>query len=236
MQEIETDFEIIRNKLKTIRRLKNLTQEEFAKSIGVTRSVLGQMEIGKNNPTVSMIQAVVSKYSIDANLILSESIAVEDLEELIDRQKPTNHTAYEVNEPAVPYGKQKPIPLIPFDALASPGRGELGFMENQAESFYIVPEFAKADYLIRVKGSSMFPKFYPGEIIACQRLEAKSFVQWNHPHVLDTTQGLIVKNIMPGKDDEHWIMNSENKDYPDFEIHKSEVYSRSRVLGSIRLY
>lgn len=62
----------------------------------------------------------------------------------------------------------KGIPLIPLHAMAGVLRGEISVLEYECEQ-YVVPAFKGADFLIPVKGNSMFPTYQSGDIVACQR-------------------------------------------------------------------
>lgn len=129
----------------------------------------------------------------------------------------------------------KGIPLIPLHAMAGVLRGEISVLEYECEQ-YVVPAFKGADFLIPVKGNSMFPTYQSGDIVACQRTPMSSvFFQWNKPYVLDTAQGAIIKRIRPGVDDEHVQIVSDNTDYLPFYLHKSEIYAVALVVGIIRL-
>ena len=129
----------------------------------------------------------------------------------------------------------KGIPLIPLHAMAGVLRGEISVLEYECEQ-YVVPAFKGADFLIPVKGNSMFPTYQSGDIVACQRTPMSSvFFQWNKPYVLDTAQGAIIKRIRPGVDDEHVQIVSDNTDYFPFYLHKSEIYAVALVIGIIRL-
>lgn len=44
-----------------------------------------------------------------------------------------------------------------------------------------------------IKGDSMSPRYESGDEIACRKIDQARFVQWGKPHVLDTTQGIIIK-------------------------------------------
>lgn len=130
---------------------------------------------------------------------------------------------------------KKGIPLIPLHAMAGALRGEISVLEHECEQ-YVVPAFKGADFLIPVKGNSMFPTYQSGDIVACQRTPMSSvFFQWNKPYVLDTAQGAIIKRIRPGVDDEHVQIVSDNTDYLPFYLHKSEIYAVALVIGIIRL-
>jgi repressor LexA len=100
----------------------------------------------------------------------------------------------------------------------------------------MVPDFAPADFLIKVRGSSMYPKYAAGDIIACKRIQMDTFIQWNKTHVLDTSQGVLLKRILKGDTPDKWILRSDNKDFLDIEITpSSDVYSISIIIGLIRL-
>lgn len=143
---------------------------------------------------------------------------------------------YSVEEPLALYGKIKTIPLIPIDALAGLAPGELVIKDSDIESRYTVPDFAKADFLIRVKGGSMYPKYSSGDVLACKKVSKTDFIQWNKTYVIDTSQGVLVKRILKGKDDKHWILRSENKDYQDIDVNpEKDIHHINIVIGVIRL-
>jgi phage repressor protein C with HTH and peptisase S24 domain len=139
-----------------------------------------------------------------------------------------------VSEPQTLY--KKGIPLIPHSAIAGKGSGELVIQESEIEQRYFVPEFSKADYLIRVKGSSMYPKYSAGDVLACVKMDKTKFIQWNKTYVLDTTQGIMVKRIIKGISKKDWILRSDNKDYDDIDVTvDNDVHHISLVIGVIRL-
>lgn len=130
---------------------------------------------------------------------------------------------------------EKGIPLIPVDAMAGFATGESSIMENTTERF-IVPSFEGADYLITVKGYSMYPRYNSGDIVACRKLTLNNiFFQWNKVYVLDTVQGALIKRIRKGKDDSHVLLVSDNNDFEPFELKKSEINAIAIVMGVIRL-
>lgn len=128
------------------------------------------------------------------------------------------------------------LPLIPSDAFGGIGfNTDNTFMDKDIEQRYVIPEFEnKADFLIRVKGSSMQPKYSSGDIVACKMIKELVFVQWNKPYVINSaTQGIMIKRLHKGQDDKHITCKSDNKDYPDFEIPLKEVVNIALVIGVI---
>ena len=130
------------------------------------------------------------------------------------------------------------IPLIPIDAVAGfNGWDENGVAELDC-AHYDVPDFeaAHADFLIRVSGSSMYPKYSSGDILACRKIDEITFIQWGKIYVIDSRQGAMVKRLFPIEGDSAMLLcKSDNPNYPPFELPKEEIRSISIVVGAIRL-
>ncbi len=135
------------------------------------------------------------------------------------------------------YFVPKGIPLIPIDAMAGFGTGSMQVMAYDTGS-YIVPEFSElnVDFMIRVKGSSMYPKYNSGDLVACKKLYISDvFFQWNKVYVLDTEQGALIKRVKKGTKDQCVKLVSDNENYDPFELHLSKIYAVALVVGVIRL-
>ena len=131
------------------------------------------------------------------------------------------------------------LPLITVDAIAGfPSDNDKGVLVHDCDT-YNIPEFAAkgAQYLIRVSGSSMYPKYSNGDILACRKVESVTFFQWGKVYVLDTCQGALVKRLFEDKTNaDNVICHSDNSDnYPDFTLPKSEIRTLSIVVGVIRM-
>lgn len=136
----------------------------------------------------------------------------------------------------IPSTNDEGVPLIPLEAFAGFGSGAVQVMEYEAQR-YVVPEFTEmhVDFMIRIKGSSMYPKYNSGDIVACKKLALNDvFFQWNKVYVLDTDQGAIIKRIKPGSDEEHITLKSDNESYDPFELHTSRINAIALVVGVIR--
>ncbi|QHN64877.1 S24 family peptidase [Bergeyella cardium] len=131
--------------------------------------------------------------------------------------------------------EQEGIPLIPTDAMAGIANGEISILELDCER-YVIPMFRGADYLISVKGSSMIPKYSSGDVVACKRVPMQDiFFQWNKVYVLDTNQGAIIKRVAKSEQEDHIKIVSENPKYEPFDLHLSQIYAISIVIGVVRL-
>lgn len=84
-----------------------------------------------------------------------------------------------------------------------------------------------------VTGDSVQLYLHPGDEVACLRVNEATFLQWGRIHVLDNSQGVVIKKIY---DDENGVRSvSLNEDYPPFVIPKNEIYSYNHVVGLLRL-
>lgn len=126
------------------------------------------------------------------------------------------------------------IPLITANAMAGMFTGDIQVLEHECDR-YVVPLFRGADFLIPVKGSSMYPKYNSGDIVACKKLPIDTFFQWNKVYVLDTDQGPLIKRIQQGSDKDALLIVSDNEKYVPFELKRQNIYNIALVLGVIRL-
>ena len=125
-------------------------------------------------------------------------------------------------------------PRIPYDAEAGSLTDAVnGVTEIQCERLSVVTAFPKYDFTIRVTGRSMEPIYFSGDEVACLRVNESQFLQWGRVHVLDTSQGVVIKRIYETGDSIR--CSSFNPEYPDFNVPKSEIRSYNLVVGALRL-
>lgn len=178
-------------------------------------------------------------YQSDLPIIKGEMTsnqAKQKLEEIRNRNniKPTN-TEYPVLTHAPKDSNQEfeTRPRIPFDAAA----GYLSLAidsvaASECERLPVIPVFPRYDFTIVARGDSMTPEFQSGDELACAFVKESAFIQWGRVHVLDTAQGIVLKKIFDGK--KNIVCKSINKEYPDFEVPKDEIYHIAIVVGLIR--
>ena len=126
------------------------------------------------------------------------------------------------------------LPRIPYDAVAGSLTDAVdGITEYQCERVPVVAAFPKYDFTIRVSGRSMEPMYFSGDELACLRVNESRFLQWGRVHVLDTTQGVVIKKIYENGDSIRCV--SFNPEYPDFNVPKADIRSYNLVVGALRL-
>jgi SOS-response transcriptional repressor LexA len=128
----------------------------------------------------------------------------------------------------------KTLPRIPYDAAAGSLTDMVeGVTEYGCERIPVIPAFPKYDFTIRVTGRSMEPYYFSGDEVACLRINESQFIQWGRVHVLDTTQGVVIKRIYENGDSIRCA--SFNPEYPDFNVPKEDIRSYNLVVGALRL-
>lgn len=140
-------------------------------------------------------------------------------------------------EQAPYYINPKGIPLVNVTAIGGFGNSKFAIEQKDVKSYYVIPKFQhkKIDFMIEVEGSSMYPKYNSGDVVACKIINEQSFIQWNKTHVIATKdQGIIIKRIKKGENGS-LLMVSDNKDYDPFPVPTEEIEGIALVVGVIRL-
>jgi phage repressor protein C with HTH and peptisase S24 domain len=219
---------LIKQRILQLLEKEGISQYEFYKRTGITRGILSQ-DNGINESNMMRILAYYTNLNVNW-LIKGEGAMFITEDKHPEQEKSDNfHLAIHTEK------QNEGIPLIPIEAMAGIFTGENIINEYECDR-YVVPAFKGADFLITVKGSSMYPKYSSGDIVACQRVPMSDlFFQWNKVYVIDTNQGALIKRINPGSDKDHVLIVSENKDYPPFELPYTSIHGVAIVVGVIRL-
>jgi phage repressor protein C with HTH and peptisase S24 domain len=203
---------------------------DFAKILGKTPSYISETLNGKREISEQFIRYIGDKFRfINTEWLLGVS------QDMIVQL--SNTMIYDGGGQEQP--KYKTVPLLPIDAVAGfPSEDIMGINYADCEQ-YRVPEFEMSgcEFIIRVSGSSMYPKYSNGDLLACKKIQAITFFQWGKVYVLDTVQGALVKRLFEDKENpDNIICQSDNKEnYPAFSLPKNEIRSLSIVLGVIRM-
>lgn len=213
-------------------RIKEFSEKEntpigtIERSIGASKGVLSRAIASGTDVQSKWLEKIVENYPlISVNWLLTGK--GEMLQSEYDKnQIPIAHKSQD---------SKSGIPLIPISAMAGAFTGDMQVLYHECET-YDIPCFRDADFLISVKGDSMFPTYRSGDIVACRKLiKDNLFFQWNKVYVLDTDQGALIKRIKPGKDEENIMIVSDNESYDPFNLHISHIYNIALVIGLIRI-
>lgn len=87
-----------------------------------------------------------------------------------------------------------------------------------------------AEMAISITGDSMSPEYPNGSRVIIKKVNEKAFLEWGRAYVLDTCNGIVIKNIYPGEREGYIKCVSINPSYPPFEISYADVNGFWRVL------
>jgi len=123
-------------------------------------------------------------------------------------------------------------PRIPMTAAAGSLCGfEDSIKSYDCEQIPVVKALPRYDFTMLVKGDSMEPKFQSGDEIAICKVN--DVIEWGKTYVLDTRDGAVLKRLYDAG--EKYRCVSYNKEYPDFEVNKIDIFAVYRVVGLIRI-
>lgn len=203
----------VKDRLVAFIKHKGLSQSRFEKSVGLSNGFVNNISKGIGADKLQRILCVYPDLNSDW-LLNGVGDMVISKEQFFDK----NNTR----------------PRIPYDAAAGTLTETVeGVAEYQCEQVPIIGVFPRYDFTIRIVGRSMEPEYFAGDEVACLRVNEKRFLQWGRVHVLDTTQGIVIKRIYDNGD--YIVCKSFNPEFPDFSIPKEDIRSYNLVVGSIRL-
>lgn len=186
---------------------KNMNVAQFQASIGVSRAYV--QNLGKTIG-IPIAERIKSKYpEINLNwLHFGEGDMIES----------NNERSSDIEL----------IPVVPTSAQA----GNLSeFIDgiSSAECEYMVSPIKGVTLAINIYGDSMSPEYPNGSKALVKKINEEAFIDWGNTFVLDTCNGVVIKNIFP--DDDGYIRcHSINPKYPDFKVKISDIYGWYKVL------
>lgn len=128
------------------------------------------------------------------------------------------------------------VPLIPVHAFAGNITESLEDAVFADECEKIISPVSSAQWAMAISGDSMEPQFADGSIVFITRINDVAFIPWGHPMILDTENGVLLKNLYPTEDDEYVEARSNNPKYPAFRIPKSSIRGIYRVINVSKFF
>lgn len=200
---------------------KGITKYKFYQETGITRGVLDQNN-GMSEENTARILAYFPEISPEWLLTgIGPMLRSEVMAKAI---KTGNDTT-------------EGYPLIDISVAAGFGSVKFNIEKRDVKDYYIIPKFRdlKIDFMIEVYGSSMYPKYMSGDIVACTIIRDSKFIQWNKVHIIATTeQGLLLKRIRE-HDTASIMAVSDNPEFPPFKIPLDEITGIALVVGIVRI-
>ena len=124
------------------------------------------------------------------------------------------------------------VKQVPLLSTAAHGGSLIGFDDaNNIQCEMIMSPVSNADIALTVAGDSMSPEYPNGCRVFIRRINEAAFLDWGCTYVLDTINGVVIKNIFPMEGDESKVVcRSINPNYPDFAVSKTDVRGWYKVV------
>lgn len=214
---IGTD-EDVRGRIRQFITLEGLTQDEFARNVGISPQNLGQVLKGNRGVPKNLVSKIIAAYPkiYDQWLLLGlGEMLVED-------------NVYEEEE-------ENTKPRLPLTAAAGVLSDYLGgVLAHECEQMPIIRSMPDYDFTMIVKGNSMEPKYEGGDEIACKQVQKT--IEWGKTYVLATRDGAVLKRLYKSENgDGVRCVSYNHEEYPDFEVSADDILGVYRVVGLIRI-
>ena len=125
------------------------------------------------------------------------------------------------------------VPAIPLSAAG----GSLRDISCEGVIPYetVVSPVNNADFAIGVYGDSMAPTYPSGSRVFIRKIDHNSFISWGSVFVLDTINGIYIKEVQRGHNEEYIRCVSHNQSgrYPDFEMPIRDIFGMYRVIACV---
>ncbi len=113
--------------------------------------------------------------------------------------------------------------------------------ENKVVEYVNIPHFRDC-YGLTVYGESMYDRYKPGDIIFVKQILHTSDIEFGRCYVIITASDRLLKAVYPSKQGDGYLklcsLNSRlnpsgEREYPDREIHKSDILYLYKVVGKL---
>lgn len=207
---------------------KGLTVQSFEKTVGLSNGAVSKMGDNTRRSTIDKI----SNFFGDLNknwLLTGEG-------EMLIGEYPTGNdiTIHKRDTGKKVNVKSEYITyLLPMSAMGGSLTGFASPSVFLKDCETIISPIENVDFAITVYGDSMSPEYPSGSRILIKKINPNIFIDWGKTYVLDTPNGVIVKEVHECREKEgHIKCHSINPDpkFSDFDVPLSEVYGMYRVL------
>lgn len=121
------------------------------------------------------------------------------------------------------------VPLLPISAQGGMSESVQDILKD-VECEKVLCPVKGVDFALTINGDSMSPEYPRGCNVFAQRINDASFIEWGSTYVLDTANGLLVKNVFPCKEGEDKVLcRSVNQNYAEFAVANSDIRAWYKV-------
>lgn len=236
----------IHARIKEIRQVSGLSQEEFATSVGLKRANYAQIEGGKQYPTLETISNIVRNYNKSYDWVI-------DGKEIAPNPAP--NVAPILLKEGKKAGSFPALNMPKFITVNSDNEENTLFVTAKAAAGYLNgyedPEYRDTLQVINlpglqgqshrafeIKGQSMIPTHHSGSIAIGRFVESFNDIRDRRVYILVTKEGIVLKRVLNRiQEDNKLILISDNenkREFPTYTVTPDEVmeiwYWRASII------
>lgn len=144
-------------RIKDLREEHHLTQEEFSKIIGISKSAVGMYETNKREPNLETLDAIADFFNVDMDYLRGKSDCRNRFQWAQEHRQ------------IIPPGFQPMPPMTPVPLVGQIACGDPITAEENLEGVINVPEAWSATFVLTCHGDSMEPKIKDGDLVAIRK-------------------------------------------------------------------
>lgn len=206
------------SRIKHLMTLRRLSQRALAQLLRLDPSNLSKILSGKLPVTEGLINRIVADLGVSKTWLktgdgLPFEKRAETREIILDA--PLN--------PVERAGQGTPV--FDIDVTAGCRSLEEIFSETRPVGLVNIPELPQDSFLVKVRGDSMAPRINNGGYVAVRQIRDPRIIFWGQIYVVQLDEFRMVKYVRRHSDPDMVILHSENPEYDDMEIPRSDIRS-----------
>lgn len=224
--------------IKFLRKNKGLTQEDFAKKIGVNRAVIGSYEENRAEPKLSLIIEMARLFSVSADNLIAIDLSKEKIEEQPQDQEKIKGNQIRVLSTIVDRDNKEYVTVVPVKAAAGylNGYADTEFIETLPKFSLPLPEISRERTyrVFQIQGDSMLP-VPSGSYIICEYVENWLDLKDGKPYILiSINDGIVFKRIYKKQNTvNELLLKSDNPEFETYSVDINNVLEIWKALGYI---
>ena len=221
--EKEKNAEII-DRIKYLMKEMGLKQVQFAERIGVDTSNLSKYLNAHMPLSESFLNRLVVNLGVSKEWLMDGT----DL--------PFGKTPVRVDGEVMASANGGGTPVYDVDVTAgvASGRNELFASENIV-GWVNLPNMSPNCRIVRVSGDSMAPVINDGDFVAVREVSNPAQIYWGQIYVVQLDDFRLVKYLRRHSDPNMVVLRSENPNYDDMDVRRSDIHEMLLVQHVLHL-
>lgn len=217
-----------------LRKSLKMKQDDFSAKIGIAQSYLSELENKKKNLTEDVYNSIIDVFGQD--IVLPYIEASDTNSDIIANIKDETPHLEDIYKGAIPHIEED------MAICGMPSGFEIAIKKGECERF-IIPDLKGCDFTIRTKGRSMINRKIPERsvaeraIIGCRIWNSRSHIRWGEVYALATSDGVVVKQIMPSERNGFikCVSFNEEENFLPYELPIEEIQDWAIVVGVVNV-